>query len=119
MRKGQIIGGLTVFGIGLFLLYLNSAIVAEFIKGIVQPIFILLGLLCLAAAIFAGNDFKKINAVAAVLFLAVGLYGLWDEYYAVLDFVSGFTPVFFIVCGTISLDYGIKMNSRKSGSDES
>jgi ABC-type proline/glycine betaine transport system permease subunit len=118
MRKGHIIGGLTVFGIGLFLLYLNSAIVAEFIKGLVQPVLILLGLICLAAAIFARNDFKKINGVAAVIFLAVGLYGLWDEYYAVLDFVSGFTPVLFIVCGTISLVYGVKMNSRKPESDE-
>ncbi len=118
MRKGHIILGLTVFGIGLFLLYLNSAIVAEFIKGLVQPVLILLGLLCLAAALFARDDFKKINAVAAVLFLAVGIYGLWDEYYAVLDFVSGLTPLLFLVCGTICLVYGIKVNSRKPSNDE-
>lgn len=108
MRKGHIIGGLIVFGIGLFLLYLNSAVVAEFIKGIMQPILILLGLLCLTAAIFAENEFKKINAAAAVIFLVIGLFGLYDEYYAVLDFFSGFIPVFLIVCGMISLVYGFK-----------
>ena len=108
MRKGHIIGGLVVFGIGLFLLYLNSAVVAEFMKGIVQPTLILLGLLCLAAAIFGRNDFKKINAVAAVIFLVIGLYGLYDEYYAVLDFFSGFIPIFLIVGGMISLVCGIK-----------
>jgi len=108
MRKGHIIGGLVVFAIGLFLLYLNSAVVAEFMKGIVQPTLILLGLLCLAAAIFGRNDFKKINAVAAVIFLVIGLYGLYDEYYAVLDFFSGFIPIFLIVGGMISLVCGIK-----------
>ena len=108
MRKEHIIGGLVVFGIGLFLLYLNSVFVAEFIKGIVQPALILIGLFCLAAAILGGEELKIINAIAALVFLAVGLYGLYDEFYSVLDFFKGFIPVFLIILGAVSLVHGIK-----------
>ena len=108
MRKNHIIAGLIVFGIGLFLAYLNSAIVAEFVKGMAQPVFILIGLFFLAATVFGKKEFIKFNAAPGVLFLCIGLYGLYDEYYATLDFFSGFLPVFLIVAGVISLVYGVK-----------
>ncbi|HUV49755.1 MAG TPA: hypothetical protein VMW78_01870 [Anaerolineae bacterium] len=108
MRKAHIIGGQIVFGLGLFLLYLNSTFVVEFIKGAIQPIIILLGLLCLAVGVLGKTGFKKINLAAAAIFLILGLYGLYDEYYAVADFFNGFFPVLLIIAGVISIVHGIK-----------
>lgn len=108
MRKSHIIGGQLVFGLGLFLAYLNSAFVVEFIKGSVQPIFILFGIVALAAAIFDRTAFKKINYIMAALFLGLGLYGLYDEYYAVLDFFYGLMPPALILSGLVSVTHGIR-----------
>ena len=108
MRKNHIIGGLIVFGSGLFLLYLNSAIVANFMKGLAQPIFLLLGALFLAAALFGKKEFKKIHAAAGAILTVIGLYGLYDEWYSTLDFITGVSPIILIVAGVISLVYGIR-----------
>ncbi|MBF0234328.1 MAG: hypothetical protein HQK65_15010 [Desulfamplus sp.] len=107
MRKAHIIGGLIVFGTGLFLAYLNSAMVVEFIKGAIQPITIILGFVALASALLGKKIYRTINSVLAGLFLVVGFYGMYDEYYAVLDFFYGFFPIFLVGAGSISLVYGI------------
>ena len=108
MRKNHIIGGLIVFALGLFLLYLFSPYVVELIKGAIQPALILIGLIALAAAILGDNDFKKINFIVAAVFLLLGLYGLYDEYYAVMDFFYGLLPPLLIVVGLVSVFHGIK-----------
>ncbi len=108
MRKNHIIGGLIVFGVGLFLLYLYSPYVVELIKGAIQPILIVIGLVAMAAAILGNRDFKKMNTIVAAIFLFLGLYGLYDEYYAVMDFFDGLFPLLFIVVGLVSIFHGIK-----------
>ena len=108
MRKGHIIGGLVVFGCGVFLLYLNSAYTVEFIKGALQPIIILIGLIALAAAVLGPTAFRKVNYIVAVVFLFLGLYGLYDEYYVVVDFVLGLLPILLIAVGVVSAVYGVK-----------
>ena len=108
MRKNHIIGGLIVFGLGLFLLYLYSPYVVEFMKGVLQPVLILIGLVALAAGIFGSNDFKKVNFVVAAVFLFLGLYGLYDEYYAVMDMFYGVMPPLLIVAGLVSVAHGIR-----------
>ena len=108
MRKNHIIGGLILFSIGLFLLYLFSPYVVELMKGALQPALILIGLVALAAAILGNNSYKKINFIVAVVFLFLGAYGLYDEYYAVLDFFYGLMPPLFIAVGLVSVFHGIK-----------
>lgn len=108
MRKGHIITGLTIFSLGLFFAYLNSAVVVIFFKGAVQPLLIVIGLVALAAAIFTRKEFRTVNSILAGIFLFLGFYGLYDEYYAVLDFFSGFLPILLIIAGVASVVHGIK-----------
>nr|ASQ41199.1 magnetosome protein MamI-1 [Candidatus Magnetananas rongchenensis] len=108
MRKGHIIGGVLAFSTGLFFSFYYSVYVVEVIKGVVQPVFIVLGFIALAVAVFGKTEFKKINYVVAVVSLILGFYGLYDEYYAVLDFLYGFVPILLIVTGVIGVVHGIK-----------
>ncbi|KPA19041.1 magnetosome protein MamI-2 [Candidatus Magnetomorum sp. HK-1] len=108
MRKEHIIGGLVTFGIGLFLAYAYSVYVVEFIKGAIQPVTIILGLLALAAAIFHNNAFRKINYGVAAIFLIVGFYGLYDEYYAVMDLLYGIFPIALFAGGITAVVHGIQ-----------
>ncbi len=111
MRKNHVIGGLIVFGSGLFMFLFFSAYVVELIKGAMQPVLILIGLVAAAAAILGNKDFKKMNLIVAAIFLFLGLYGLYDEYYAVMDFFSGLLPPLLIVAGLVSVFHGIKMHN--------
>ncbi|MBF0226396.1 MAG: hypothetical protein HQK76_13155 [Desulfobacterales bacterium] len=108
MRLNHIIGGQIIFGIGLFLVYLNSFIVFEIFKGVMQPITIFLGLVALSSAIFGKAELRKPNAIAAGALLVIGAYGVYDEFYAVLDFFNGFIPIFLILAGGVGVGYGIK-----------
>ena len=108
MRKGHIISGLIIFSLGLFFTYFNSVVVVGFIKGAAQPVLLILGLALLAAAIFAKKEYRTINSILAAIFLFVGAYGLYDEYYATLDFFNGFLPILLIVAGIASVIHGIR-----------
>ncbi|MBF0112758.1 MAG: hypothetical protein HQK74_08505 [Desulfamplus sp.] len=107
MRKGHIISGLIIFGTGLFFAYMNSAMVVEFIKGAIQPVTIILGFVALMSALVGKKVYRTINSILAGLLLVVGFYGLYDEYYAVLDFFYGFFPILLVCAGSVSLVYGI------------
>ena len=80
----------------------------ELIKGAVNPILILVGLVAMAAAILGEKESKKMNIIVAVVFLFLGLYGLYEEYYAVMDFFHGLFPPLLIVAGLVSITHGIK-----------
>ncbi len=108
MRWNHIIGGQIIFGLGLFSIYCYSPQVVEVFKGAIQPLIIALGLTALAAAFFGKQSARKFNAPAAGLFLALGGYGLYDEYYAVLDFFNGFIPLLLLVIGVVAVVCGIR-----------
>lgn len=108
MRKNHVIGGLILFSVGLFLLYLYSPYVVEVLKGALQPAMIALGLMAMAGAIVGDKKFKRMNLIVAVIFLLLGLYGLYDEYYAVMDFFEGMLPPLLVVAGLVSIFHGIK-----------
>lgn len=108
MRKGHIVGGLVAFIIGSVLTFLYRAHVMEWLKGAIQPIFILIGLTALSSVIFGRTALKKTNLILGAVFLVVGLYGFYEEYHAVKDFISGLMPPFLIILGLISLAYGIR-----------
>lgn len=108
MRRNHVIGGLLVFSVGLFMLYLFNPYVVEMIKGALQPALIAVGLMAVAAAALGNREFKKMNLIVAVIFLLLGLYGIYDEYYAVLDFFYGMSPPLLVVAGLVSVVHGIK-----------
>ena len=48
------------------------------------------------------------------LFLAaLGIWGLFDEWYYVLDFLKGMAPLVMIVVGMLSLALFVKIETRK------
>ena len=107
-RPIHIIGGVTVFGAGLFLALSNILYVVEFIKGGTQPILIFIGLAAAAAAIFNGPGSNRIlSIIIAVVFTVIGCYGVYDEYYATMDFVNGVLPLLLIFAGSLTLAHGI------------
>ncbi len=108
MRKNHIIGGVVVFSAGLFLLYHYSPYVVELIKGAIQPLLIAIGLVALTAGILGNRELRKANFIMAALLLILGLYGLYDEYYAVIDFFYGVMPPLLVVGGIVSIVYGVK-----------
>jgi uncharacterized membrane protein len=108
MRKNHIIGGVIVYGVGIFLVYLYRPYVIEFVKGAIQPIFILISLVAMAATIFGNRKLRKINLTVFIVFLFLGLYGFYDEYYAVVDFFNGLLPPLLVATGLIAVVQGIK-----------
>lgn len=108
MRRNHIVGGLIVFSVGLFLLYYLSPYVVEVLKGAMTPALIAIGLTAMGAAILGNKDFKKMNLLVAVVFLLLGLYGLYDEYYAVMDFLYGMMPPLLVIAGLVSVFHGVK-----------
>ncbi len=109
MRIKHLIIGFFIFGIGIFLILKNTLYVIEFTKGGLNPVFILIGLIAAAAAFFyPKKSNRKINIIIAFIFLFAGGYGLYDEYYATLDFIKGLFPPLLIIIGLGALTHGIK-----------
>nr|MBF0220770.1 hypothetical protein [Desulfobulbaceae bacterium] len=107
MRPKHIACGLLVFAAGLYLLLTNILYCVEFIKGAAQPFLIIIGLLAAASAIFTSKTNRTINILVAIVFLLVGSYGVYDEYYATMDFFHGLIPPLFVGIGIICLVHGI------------
>jgi hypothetical protein len=108
-RPNHIIGGLLIFAIGLFIGLMNILYVVEFIKGGLQPLFIIIGLAAATAAIFhSQKSIRPLNIVVAVLFIFLGAFGVYDEYFATMDFLNGILPLALIFGGLASLIHGIK-----------
>ena len=100
--------GLTFFAVGLFLFFQNILYCVEFIKGGTQPILLIIGLAAAAAAVFPSNKTHRIfNILVAIIFLMVGAYGTYDEYYATMDFLNGLFPPLMVGAGFIALTHGI------------
>ncbi len=108
MRMGHFFAGITAFGLGLFLAYMYSPLVVMFVKGAGQPVLIILGALALLSVIFDRTSHKKVSLGAAVVFLAIGGYGFYDEYIATMDFIYGCFPVLMVIGGLMAVAHGIK-----------
>ena len=102
IRLPHIIGGIAVFSLGIFLFFMNSAVVIETLKGSTPLLFIVLGLTAFVAVFTGNKDFKWFNGFLGAILTFLGLYGLYDAYYAVLDFLRGFYPLLFLVIGFIA-----------------
>ena len=114
-RPKHIIGGVIVLGMGLFLALNNMLYVVEFIKGVAQPVLIIIGLIALCAGLFKSkNSFRKLNLLLGPLFLGLGIYGFYDEYYATMDFINGIMPILLVVIGLGALIHGIKQIKKEN-----
>ncbi|VEN74096.1 Magnetosome protein MamI [Candidatus Desulfarcum epimagneticum] len=43
-----------------------------------------------------------ISIVSGLFFIALGIWGIFDEYYYVADFLRGFGPVALMLCGLVA-----------------
>lgn len=108
MRPIHVMGGLVLFGAGVFLFYTNILYVVEFIKGGTQPLLIIIGLAAAAAAIFRPAQIARTKSVTvAVVALGIGAFGVYDEFYVTIDFLHGMLPVFLLVAGLLTVIHGI------------
>ena len=107
MRKVYLIGGTLALGLGIFGIYDEYFTVIEFIKGVMQPIFIIAGLIAILAGLLTSKP-KMGHVVLGVVFLGLGIYGFFDEYYATLDFFKGSVPLIMLFIGMVSVVAGVK-----------
>lgn len=108
MRWNHLLAGLTLFGVGLFLAYLNSPLVVQCIKGAVQPAALLLGSLAGLSVLFRRTRLIKTNTVAAIVLLFIGCYGVYDEYLATKDFFLGAGPLALAGFGLVAIGHGLR-----------
>jgi UDP-N-acetylmuramyl pentapeptide phosphotransferase/UDP-N-acetylglucosamine-1-phosphate transferase len=99
--------GIVALGIGVFGIYDEYFTVVEFIKGFLQPLFALIGFIAILAGLLSTKP-KTGHIIFGLLFLGVGIYGFFDEYYAVLDFFKGSVPLAMLVIGMVSVASGVK-----------
>ena len=81
--------------------------VIDLITGIVNICLILAGLVLLFLGT-AREKHRKINYVLGGALFFIGLYGLYDEWRATKDLLSGVVPVACILFGGLALTLGIK-----------
>ena len=94
------------FGLGLWIFYTQYFYVIDFLKGFIQPVTIILGLVSLGSGI-RFPEFRVFKMIGGLLLLGVGGYGFYDEYYATMDFFTGCFPVVFIIAGIVTVISGI------------
>ena len=107
MRVWHIGLGATALGLGIVGIYDEYFTVIEFIKGFVQPLTALIGFIAVLAGLMSVKQ-KTGHIVFGLVMLGIGIYGFFDEYYAVLDFFKGSVPLLMLVIGMISVASGIK-----------
>jgi hypothetical protein len=107
MRSWSVIGGMLALGLGIFGIYDEYFTVIEFLKGAIQPITALLGLVSILAGLLTAKP-KIGHVVFGVAMVALGTYGFFDEYYATLDFFKGSVPLLMLLIGMVAVVSGVK-----------
>ncbi|HEY3359027.1 MAG TPA: hypothetical protein VGQ83_37600 [Polyangia bacterium] len=106
MRPVHILGGAVAFGVGLWGIYDEYFVTIEFLKGAMQPITALIGLV----AVIAGMARVRPSAghiVFGLVLLSLSIYGFYDEYYAVIDFLKGALPLAMVGAGCVAVASGV------------
>ena len=107
MRRWHVIGGAIALGLGIVGIYDEYFTVVEFLKGFLQPLFALIGLIAILAGLLTIKP-KIGHVVFGAVLLGVGIYGFFDEYYAVLDFFKGSVPLVLLLVGMVQVVAGVK-----------
>lgn len=107
MRSAHVCGGALAFALGLLGIYDEYFVVVEFLKGMLQPATAALGLLAVLSGM---GRFRPSTAhiVAGLVLMAVSVYGFYDEYYAVIDFLKGALPLGMVGSGSIAVASGVR-----------
>ena len=58
-----------------------------------------------------------IQIILGLFFIAVGIWGLFDEYYYVADFIKGGLPLLLMLSGLIATFAGLLPQKREEGFD--
>lgn len=107
MRITHIILGAIALSLGIFGLYDEYFVAVEFIKGSMQPACAVIGIISIQAGLLRDKP-KLGHVIFGVVLLGLGIYGFFDEYYAVLDFFKGAVPPFLLLIGLIAVVSGVK-----------
>lgn len=107
MRIWHTIGGTIAVGLGVYGIYDEYFVVIEFLKGVIQPVLFLFGLLAILAGILT-NRIKYGQIVLGLGLTGLGVYGFFDEYYATLDFFKGSMPPLLLILGMVSVVGGVR-----------
>ena len=107
MKGWLVLGSAVALGLGVFGIYDEYFVFIEFLKGAIQPIAILAGLVAIMAGLFA-RKLRMGHVIVGVLLLAVGIYGSFDEYFATIDFLKGVVPPVLLVAGVVCVVTGVK-----------
>jgi hypothetical protein len=107
MRLAHIAGGAIALGVGILGVYDEYFVCIEFLKGMLPPLMSLAGLLAVISGIARFRPSTG-HIVGGLILLALGVYGFYDEYFAVLDFSKGALPVAMVATGTIAVLSGVK-----------
>ena len=94
-------------GLGILGVYDEYFTVIEFLKGFLQPLFALVGIVAIMAGLLT-TRLKWGHVVLGVVLLGLGIFGFFDEYYAVLDFLKGSVPLLLLLAGMVSVVAGVK-----------
>jgi len=106
MRPAHIALGAIAFGLGLLGVYDEYFVVVEFLKGALQPATAFIGLVAVIAGMARLRP-KAGHIVFGLVLLALSIYGFYDEYYAVLDFLKGAVPVAMVGVGCVAVASGV------------
>jgi hypothetical protein len=107
MKNWHVTIGAISLALGVYGIYDEYFVVVEFIKGSLQPLTALVGLICILAGLFSYQP--RIKHVAfGLLLVGIGIYGFFDEYFAVLDFFKGALPPALLLVGMVSVVAGVK-----------
>jgi UDP-N-acetylmuramyl pentapeptide phosphotransferase/UDP-N-acetylglucosamine-1-phosphate transferase len=103
----HVVCGVIALTLGLYGIYDEYFAVVEFIKGFIQPLLSVIGLVMIMAGLLTYKPKLPHVAIGLVL-LGIGIYGFFDEYYATLDFFKGAIPPILLLFGMVSVVAGIK-----------
>ena len=79
------------------------------------------GYLCLLGKIKTTSiilEETMLNIILGLFFIALGIWGLFDDYYYVADFVKGGLPILLILSGLIATLAGFIPPKEKEESDD-
>ena len=107
MRGWHVLGGIVALSVGIFGIYDEYFTVVEFLKGVLQPLFALIGLVAILAGLLTAKP-KMGHVAFGLVLLGLGIYGFFDEYYAVLDFFKGSMPLLLLLVGMVAVVSGVK-----------
>jgi len=112
MRILFLVGGAIALGLGIFGVFDEYFTVVEFIKGFMQPLLVIVGLVAILAGLL-GVKLRIGHIVFGVVLLGLGIYGFFDEYYASLDFLKGSVPLAMLLVGITAVVAGVRKLTGK------